>query len=209
MKINKDGFEKTDSENFARKIWSLAMDWQGLILRSPTSKQLILGLSTHRLTGKKEMVKCLELLGHSVPHHVILSLNSKWFENLPPSHFRFKNIKHLHSTIDNCDKYQETKFQSLQMHDNNRTLYYPLKSTDDSSHYERAAEELALINERETIPKVLPYYHGPRTLPEKFAVFHDNCGRGNILNDNIKKDIVWGVLNDIKTLQEEQPLIGS
>ena len=95
------------------------------------------------------------------------------------------------------------------MHDTNRTLYYPLKSTDDSSHYERSADELVLINERETIPKVLPYYHGSRTLPEKFAVFHDNCGRGNILNDSIKKDVVWVVLNDIKPLQEEQPLIGS
>ena len=135
MQVNSHGFVKTESRNFARKIWSLAMDWESLILRSPNSKQIVLGLTTHRLPGKKGMVKYIERLGHSAPYHVILALNSKWFQNLPPSHYRFKNVTHLHSTIDNCDMKQESRFQSLQSHDTVRTLYYPLRSMDESENF--------------------------------------------------------------------------
>ena len=84
---------------FARKIWSIAMYWESLILRTPNYKQLMLCLSTNRFTRKREMVKYLECFGHSSPYHTILSLNSKGSESLPPSHFCFVNVKHLHPTI--------------------------------------------------------------------------------------------------------------
>ena len=38
---------------------------------------------------------------------------------------------------------------------------------------------------------------------------HDDSSSENILNESLKRDIVWAVVNGISTLQVEQPLIGS
>ena len=69
------------------------------------------------------MVKYIERLGHNAPSHVILALNFKWFQNFPPSHYRFKNVTHHHSTIDKCDMKQESRFKALQSHDTVITLW--------------------------------------------------------------------------------------
>ena len=64
--VNKDGYAITESNLIANKLWSVASDWQSLITRKPTAKQVLLGLTLHRLTGSKECADELHKCGHSI-----------------------------------------------------------------------------------------------------------------------------------------------
>ena len=49
-KLNEYGYIET-SQTEARKIWSIASDWESLVTRKRNPKQIILGLVLHRITG--------------------------------------------------------------------------------------------------------------------------------------------------------------
>ncbi len=103
LSINEHGYAKTDSNNIATKIWSIALDWQTLITRIPNAKQAMLGLTSHCLTGSKEAAQTLHKFGHSISYNDILRYNTLWPSSQTPVHWRFSNVKSLHSSIDNND----------------------------------------------------------------------------------------------------------
>ena len=45
--LNESGYAVTSSNNMATKIWSLASDWESLITKENSAKQLILGQTVH------------------------------------------------------------------------------------------------------------------------------------------------------------------
>ena len=106
--LNEHGYAKIDSSNIATKIWSIALDWESLISRQKNSKQAMLGLTVHRLTGSKEAAQNLHGLGHSISYNDILKYNEFWSRSQPPCHKVFSSTMALHSSIDNNDGRQET-----------------------------------------------------------------------------------------------------
>ena len=124
--LNEHGYAKTDSSNIATKIWSIALDWESLISRQKNSKQAMLGLTVHRLTGSKEAAQNLHGLGNSISYNDILKYNEFWSRSQPPCHKVFSSTMALHSTIDNNDGRQETITGAGTTHDTNMTLFQPL-----------------------------------------------------------------------------------
>ena len=49
--INQHGYAITSNNN-ATKLWSIASDWEGLISKQRTPKQIVMGMVLHRITGK-------------------------------------------------------------------------------------------------------------------------------------------------------------
>ena len=53
MSLNEHGYATTKSKNLATKIWSLANDWEALLLRDANfrnPKQILMGMNIYRLT---------------------------------------------------------------------------------------------------------------------------------------------------------------
>lgn len=59
FKTNTHGYAITPSEHVANKIWSICCDWVAFVTSQPTSKQVLLSINIHRLTGSKESVTYL------------------------------------------------------------------------------------------------------------------------------------------------------
>ena len=116
----------------ATKIWSLASDWESLITKENSAKQLILGQTVHQITASKETIKNLRRLGHTASYNDVLKLNKQWSKMVSstPSSFAKGLLRGIpvHSSIDNNDGRQETFTGAGTTHDTNRTLFQPIMS---------------------------------------------------------------------------------
>ena len=59
FKINQSGYGSTNSKVLATKIWAMASDWKKIISGRKSAKQLITGLTIHRLTGREDVIQLL------------------------------------------------------------------------------------------------------------------------------------------------------
>ena len=50
------------SSDFGTKIWAMACDWENLPTPGRNGKQLIIGLTIHLLTGRKDVIQMLRKL---------------------------------------------------------------------------------------------------------------------------------------------------
>lgn len=129
-KLNESGYAVTISNNIATKIWSVASDWQSLITKEKSAKQIILGQTIHRTTASKETIRNLHRLGHTSSYNDILQQNKQWSRMISstPASFAKGLIRGLsvHSSIDNNDGRQETFTGAGTTHDTNRTLFQPI-----------------------------------------------------------------------------------
>ena len=75
---NKHGFAKTDSENIANKIWSIAADWTSLITGRKLAKHISLALLIHRLSPKKEIIAILNKSGLVISYNDLRVQNEHW-----------------------------------------------------------------------------------------------------------------------------------
>ena len=73
--LNKHGFAKTDSENVANKIWSIAADWTALITGQKPLKQISLAMLIHRLAPKKDIISLLHKSGHMISYNDLMFQN--------------------------------------------------------------------------------------------------------------------------------------
>ena len=109
MKLNTDGYAHTSSDNIATNIWTLAHEWGSLINREATPIQAVFGMKVHRLKANKEVVQILHRTRHSVSCNKVLQNNNAMSKSQPKTHFLYRNLIYLHSTIDNIDILQGTK----------------------------------------------------------------------------------------------------
>ena len=101
----------TSSNSLATKIWSTVTDWESLITRKRSPKQVVLGTIIHRMSGSKNSIKLLNKCNHVISYNKIQIQNKVW-SNLGSSRiFLFPNMRKgvsTHSTVDNNDGKQET-----------------------------------------------------------------------------------------------------
>ena len=127
FKENENGYAITLSEILSTKIWSLACDWESLITRKMTPKQIVTGLTVHRLTGNKEVVSSLHKLNHCISYNDVRKYNNEWTKNngTPTPKTLHMGIS-THARIDNNDGNQETATGKGTSHDTNMTIFQPL-----------------------------------------------------------------------------------
>ena len=53
LKLNQYGYASTKSSDFGTKIWAMACAWENLLTPGRCGKQLITGLTIHRLTDRR------------------------------------------------------------------------------------------------------------------------------------------------------------
>ena len=118
IKINDDGYASTKSSNLNSKIWSLASQWEGLLLKSPdycNPMQVLSGITIYRLTQSKEIIQYLSKMNNCISYDDIRKQIKCWDDMIKLGERRSSKLrKHLttHSSIDNID--QET--DSLSIH---------------------------------------------------------------------------------------------
>ena len=208
MKLNDKGYAEVESLNIATKIWSLVSDWQSLVTKEVSPKQLVLGLQIHRLTGKKEVAQVLSKLGHASSYDFILKVNTFWSENTPAAHLRFRNVSSLHLTLDNNDIVHDNLTGANSTHDTNQAIFLPLSIAEDRQCYIRPIDDL--VNARKAKPlNIVPYYHGKRKDPEQFPTYHDDKNK-NILGDCFRKDVLWALAGCVGPASDDpKDLLGS
>ena len=127
------GYMKTDSNSLAPKIWAIALDWESLITRKSSAKQVILGSTLLRMTGSKTAIRLLSKSNHVASYNEIKRYNVEW-ANLSGSRVSlFSNMRKgipTHSTVDNNDGRQETMTGAGTTHDTNQTLFQTNKITN-------------------------------------------------------------------------------
>ena len=68
LNLNKYGFAQTLPSDFGTKIGAMACDWQNLLTPGRNGKQLITGLTIHRVTGRKDFIQMLHKLKRISKH---------------------------------------------------------------------------------------------------------------------------------------------
>ena len=109
--LNGHGYAVTTSKNLASKIWSTAYDWEALITGQKNPKQVLMGMTIHRITASKEVANYLHRANHIISYYDIRMQTLAW-ENIVSSGESFKTdickAAPTHSSIDNNDGRQET-----------------------------------------------------------------------------------------------------
>ena len=90
-------------------------------------KQIVTGLTVHRLTGNKEVVSSLHKLNHCISYNDVRKYNNEWAKNnsTPTPKTLHMGIS-THAAIDNNDGNQETTTGKGTSHDTNMTILQPL-----------------------------------------------------------------------------------
>eukprot|EP00794_Sanderia_malayensis_P017234 gene17234-18955_t len=79
FKINSQGYAETRSELMATKVWSISSDWEALLVpKKKCAKQVLTGLTLHRITGSKEAVVMMNKMGNCISYHDIRLQNKAW-----------------------------------------------------------------------------------------------------------------------------------
>ena len=130
FKVNEYGYAKTPSNQVATKVWSLASDWEALVVpKNKSGKQIVSGLTLHRLTGRKDVVIMMNKLGNFISYNDIRAQNQAWAKMVSSSVTVSKQLAKgiaTHATIDNNDGRQDMYTGSGTTHDTNCTLFQPL-----------------------------------------------------------------------------------
>ena len=71
------GYADTLSSDFGTKKWAIACDWENL-LPGRNGKQLIIGLTIHHLTGRKDVIEMLHKLNVCSSNNDIRLQNKLW-----------------------------------------------------------------------------------------------------------------------------------
>ena len=209
-KINEYGYCVT-SNVAATKIWGIASDWESMVTRERSPKQIVLGLVLHRLTASKEGINMLHKTNHVISYNDIRLQNKSWARMVSsnPLHFpRFRKGITTHSTVDNNDGSQETWTGKGTTHDTNKTLFQvPSKEELNIPVIGEVQAPLVLNEEpinwnKEPLPYTLGKRVGPPLLPDLQIERQDN-----LLEESLMKDIAWSLCGAI--VDEELPLIGS
>jgi len=70
FKVNEYGYAKTRSNQVATKVWSLASDWEALVVpKNKSGKQIVSGLTLHRMTGRKDVAIMMNKLGNCISYN--------------------------------------------------------------------------------------------------------------------------------------------
>ena len=136
-KVNEYGYAKMHSNQVATKVWSLASDWEVLVVpKNKSGKQIMLGLTLHRITGRKDVAIMMNKLGNCISYN-IRAQNQAWAKMVSSSVTVSKQLAKriaTHTTIDNNDGKQDMYTGSGTTHDANCILFQPLipgKKTDN------------------------------------------------------------------------------
>ena len=111
------------SQPLATEIWSLASDWEALLSTFVAPKQVLTGMTIHRLTGRKEVSVLLHKMNNAISYNEIRIQNKAWVHMLASvpeiSKYMMKHTS-THVTIDNNDGQEETVTGEGTSHDTNR-----------------------------------------------------------------------------------------
>ena len=116
IKLSEQGYAITSSSNLGCKIWSLANEWEALLLRRAgyrNPKQVLMGMTVYRLS--KEIAQYLSRSNVCISYHGIRLQTLAWNQMIKSGEGRttkFKRRGVTHSSIDNID--EET--ESLSIH---------------------------------------------------------------------------------------------
>ena len=132
FKINEYGYAATRSNPIATKVWSVAADWEALVTQGRQSpKQVITGLTLHRMTGSKDIVRMMKKMGNCLSYNDIRIQNQAWARMMSSNTCISTNLAKgiaTHATIDNNDGRQETATGTGTSHDTNCTIFQPFLS---------------------------------------------------------------------------------
>ena len=117
----------TSSRPRAIKLWSVASDWESLVLQQHrNAKQVVSGLTLHRFTCSKRSTVMLHKMGNCISYNDIRMQNQAWARmvsaNSQISHNMANGIE-THATIDNNDGCQDTITGAGTTHDTNCTFF--------------------------------------------------------------------------------------
>ena len=87
--LNENGYAVTTSKNLSSKIWSTAYGWEALITGQKNPKQVLMGMTIHRITAGKEVANYLHPANHIISYYDIRMQNLAW-ENIMSSGESFK-----------------------------------------------------------------------------------------------------------------------
>ena len=83
LKVNEHGYAITNSKNIGTKIWSMANDWEALILRGShyrNPKQVLMGINIYGLTRSKQLINYLNKSNVCISYKDITTQNKYWEE---------------------------------------------------------------------------------------------------------------------------------
>ena len=108
-KYNDYGYAETKYKTIVNKIWSIASDWTSLTSGKRSSKQIMLGMTFHRITASKEVATISNKSRHCISYNDIRLLEDHWtnlsstekeiFDRLikgHPTHFSLDNNDACH-----------------------------------------------------------------------------------------------------------------
>jgi len=204
--FNEFSFAKVNSQNIARKIWSLACDWTSLITDIKNAKQIALGLYVHRLTASKEVGLALWKSGHAISPYNVRKQNEKFLSASDDMEGVLSGlIKNTvtHSSLDNNDKCQDTSTGKNTTHHTNFLIF-------QTNPPKTGASVRYTSNEQTTssIESNLDYKIGRLVPPPKFTNFLDTECKG-LVEKSFKKNILWSLAGGLPDLNDELPLLGS
>ena len=108
FKVNDQGYAITKSKSLATKIWSLTTDWHALFSKLKSPKQVILGMTSHRITGRKEITMMLHKMNNSISYQDVLRQNTAWDQMLSMQN-GISNTMTKHVTTHYYTRYQRCK----------------------------------------------------------------------------------------------------
>ena len=129
-KINEHGYAVTRSRRTATKVWSMASDWEIFLMpKKRNAKQVLSGMTVHRLTSSKQSVVMLHKMDSCISYNDILEQNRAWALMVSGSSGISKEMVKgtaTHATTDNNDGCQDTMTGKGTTHDTNCTLFQPI-----------------------------------------------------------------------------------
>ena len=126
IKINNAGYAETKSGKLATMIWSMVSDWESLITKEKSAKQLVTRSVIHRLTGRKDVVTILNIV---ILYDAVLKQNEAWSQMVQQSECWANSMAKgiaTHVTLDNNDGRQETTTGAGTTHGTNFTIFQPI-----------------------------------------------------------------------------------
>ena len=209
--LNDHGYAIT-SANKANKIWSAASDLETFITGVRSTKQIVLGLYLHRLTGNKEGITALHKYNHVISYDDICVQNGAWSRMVSSHSGYYLSLRKgvvTHSSLDNNDGRQETMTGSGTTHDTNKTLFQ-LPTKKELEEVPKIGETIRPLDLCEEIIEASAepqsYDIGTRVGPPTLSNFKLSEDTEKI-DASFKRDIAWSVSGLLDG--DEYPLLGS
>lgn len=76
FKTKKHDYDRINSQNIFENLWPIDSDWQNIITRIETPKQIMSCLTLHRLAVSKEVVMNLHKFEHTMWYKFNIMINS-------------------------------------------------------------------------------------------------------------------------------------